>query len=121
MQSVNWNLLLFDLKFRWESNTKKVEGILIFPTGIYLPSSDQRFRFYDFLHDDGFIENCNSGQNAVTREKLNLGLFEWDSSPELNTKKLENSPSFPSDTYTASLDQWFRRYRILRIGKTAEN
>jgi hypothetical protein len=73
------------------------------------------------LHDDGFIENCNSGQNAVTREKLNLGLFEWDSSPELNTKKLENSHSFPSVTYTASLDQWVRRYRILRIGKTAEN
>jgi hypothetical protein len=53
--------------------------------------------------------------------KINSGLLGWDSSPELNTKKLENSPSFPSVTYTASLDQWFRGYEILRIGKTAEN
>jgi hypothetical protein len=78
--------------------------------GIYLPSSDQWFRFYDFLHDEGFAENCNSGLTAVMREKLNLGLFGWDSSPELNTKMLYNSPSFPSVTYTASLDQQFRRY-----------
>jgi hypothetical protein len=105
----------------WESNSNKVEDILSFPMGIYLPSSDQRFRFYDYLHDDGFSENCNSGQTAVTREKLNLGLFGWDSSPELNTKKLYNSPRFPSVTYRASLDQRFRRYGIFPIGKTAEN
>jgi hypothetical protein len=43
------------------------------------------------------------------------------SSPELNTKKLNNFPSFTSVTYTASTDQQFRRYGILRIGKTAEN
>jgi hypothetical protein len=24
--------------------------------------------FYDYLHDDGFAENCKSGQTAVTRE-----------------------------------------------------
>jgi hypothetical protein len=86
-----------------------------------LSSSDQRFGFYDVLHDDRFAENCNSGQTAVPREKLYLGLFGWDSSPELNTKKLENSPIFSSVTYSASSDQWFRSYRILRIGKTAEN
>jgi hypothetical protein len=73
------------------------------------------------LHDDVFAESCNSGQIAATREILNLGLFGWDSFPELNTKKLENSHIFPSVTYTASSDQWFRRYGILRIGKTAEN
>jgi hypothetical protein len=33
-----------------------------------------------------------------------MGLFGWDSSPRLNTKNLENSPSFPSVTYTASTD-----------------
>jgi hypothetical protein len=80
--------VLFDLKFGWESNTIKVEDIHIFPTDIYLHSSDQRFRFYDFLHSDGFAENCNSGQTAAMREKLNLGMFRWDSSLELNTKKL---------------------------------
>jgi hypothetical protein len=85
-----------------------------------LPSSDQWFRFYDFLHDDGFAENCNSGQTAATREKLNLGLFASDSSPELNTKKLEDSPSFPSVTYTDSSDQRFRSYGILCIDVAAE-
>jgi hypothetical protein len=60
--------VLFDLKPVEESNTKKVEDILSFPIGLYLPSSDQRFMFYDNLHDDGFAENCKSGQTAVTRE-----------------------------------------------------
>jgi hypothetical protein len=60
--------MLFYLKPVWESNTKKVEDILSFRTGLYLPSSDQRFMFYDYLRDDGFAENCNSGQTAVTRE-----------------------------------------------------
>jgi hypothetical protein len=50
-------------------NTKKVEDILNFPTGIYLPSYDQRFKRYGFLHDDRFAENCNSGQIAVLKEK----------------------------------------------------
>jgi hypothetical protein len=49
-----------------------------------------------------------------------MGLLCWDSSPEFYTKTLDNSPSFPSVTYTASSDQRFRRYGILRIGKTAE-
>jgi hypothetical protein len=102
-------------------NTKKVEDIQIFAIGIYSSSSDQRFMSYSFLHGDGFAENCNFGQTAAMREQLNLGLFGWDSSPELNTKKLENSPSFPLVTYRASLDQRFRRYIILCIGKTAEN
>jgi hypothetical protein len=113
--------VLFDLKSGWESNTKKVEDIHSFPTGIYLHSSDQRFRFYNFLHGDGFAENCNSEQTAVTREKINLELFGWDSSLDLNIKKLDNSPRFPSVTYTASSDQRFRDYGILRIGKTAKN
>jgi hypothetical protein len=89
--------------------------------GIYLHSFDQRFRFYDFLHDDEFAENCNSGPTAVMRENLNLGLLSWHSFLELNTKKLANSLRFPSVTYTPSLDQWFRSYGILHVGKTAEN
>jgi hypothetical protein len=73
------------------------------------------------MHGDGFAKNCNFGQTTVMREKLNLGLFSWDSSLELDTKKLDNSLRFPSVTYTASLDQRFRSYGILRISKTAEN
>jgi hypothetical protein len=102
-------------------DTKKVEGSLIFLTGIYFPSSNQQFRFYDLFRDDRLPKNCNSGQTAMMRETLNLGLFGWDSTPELNTKRLENSPSFLSVIYRDSSDQWFRRYGILRIGKTAEN
>jgi hypothetical protein len=40
---------------------KKVEDSTSILTGIYMSSSDQRFGFYDFLHDDRFAENCNSG------------------------------------------------------------
>jgi hypothetical protein len=73
--------VLFDLKPVWESNIKKVEDIHSFPMGLYLPSSDQRFRFYDYLHDDGFAENCNSGQTAVTRElksgDVRVEFFPW--------------------------------------------
>jgi hypothetical protein len=61
--------VLFYPKFGGESNNKKVEDSTIFPTDIFLPSSDQWFRVYYFLHDDGFAENCNSGQNAVLKEK----------------------------------------------------
>jgi hypothetical protein len=38
----------------------------------------------------------------VLKENQILGLFGWDSSPELNTKKLGNSPRFPLVNYTAS-------------------
>jgi hypothetical protein len=31
-------------------------------------------------------------------------LFGWDSSPEMNTKKVGNSPIFSSVTYSASSD-----------------
>jgi hypothetical protein len=53
--------------------------------------------------------------------KIKSVLFGWDSSLELSTKKLDNSPRFPSVTYRASTNQRFGSYRILCIGKTAEN
>jgi hypothetical protein len=59
-----------------------------------LSSSDQQFGFYDFLHDEGFAENCISGHTAVMREKLNLGLLGWDSSPELIPKSWITLPAF---------------------------
>jgi hypothetical protein len=51
--------------------------------------------------NDRDAENYFSGQIAASKEKQILGLFGWDSSPELNTKKVGNSPSFPSITYSA--------------------
>jgi hypothetical protein len=66
----------------------------------------------------GFAKHCISGQIAALKENLILGLFGCDSSPELNTTKLDNSIRFPSVTYTSPSDQWFRSYEILRIDKT---
>jgi hypothetical protein len=60
---------MFYLKFGWESNTKKVEDNLNFPTSIYFPSSRKRFKFYDILHSNGFAKKCNFGQIAVLKEK----------------------------------------------------
>jgi hypothetical protein len=53
-------------------------------------------------------------------EKWSMGLFGWDSSPELNTKTLNNSPRFPLVTYTVWSEQRFQCYGILRIDETAE-
>jgi hypothetical protein len=58
---------MFDLKFDGELNTTKVDDSLIFPTEIYLLSSDQQFRRYGFLLDDGLLKTV-SGQIAVTKE-----------------------------------------------------
>jgi hypothetical protein len=44
------------------------------------------------LKDDGAAENFISVQIAVSKEKSILGLFGWDSSLEMNTKNLDNSP-----------------------------
>jgi hypothetical protein len=74
-ESENWNLVPFYLKSDWELHTKMVKDFLNFPTGIYFPSSDQRFRRYNFLPDDGVAENCNSGQIAAMKGNYNLGLF----------------------------------------------
>jgi hypothetical protein len=49
-----------------------------------------------------------------------MGLFGWDSSPELNSKKVDNSPRFPSVTYSASSDKRFRSYRIFKTDSSAE-
>jgi hypothetical protein len=51
---------------------------------------------------------------------MNLKLFSWYSSLELNIKKLGNFPSFSSVTYSALSDKWFRSYRILKINFTSE-
>jgi hypothetical protein len=67
--SKNPILVLFDLKSDWDSNTKKLEDIHIFSTGIYLPLSDQWFRRYNFLLKDVVAENCIPVQIATLREK----------------------------------------------------
>jgi hypothetical protein len=44
-----------------------------------------------------------------------MGLFSYDSVPELNTKNMGNSPSFLSVTHTTLSAKWFRSYGILQI------
>jgi hypothetical protein len=43
-----------------------------------------------------------------------------NSSFELNTRKVGNSPRFLLVTYSASSNKWFRSYGILYIDNTAE-
>jgi hypothetical protein len=43
-----------------------------------------------------------------------------DSVPELNTKNLDNSPSFLTITHTILSNKRFRSYEILTIGVAAE-
>jgi hypothetical protein len=49
-------------------------------------------------------ENFISVQIVASKEKSILELFGWDSSPEMNTKNLDNSPILPSVTYSSSSD-----------------
>jgi hypothetical protein len=56
------------------------------------------------LEDDGTAKNFISGQIAAMKGKLILGLFDLDSSIEMNTKNLENSPILPSVTYSSPSD-----------------
>jgi hypothetical protein len=103
-----------------ELNTKVEENFPRFPTVLYTPSNSQRFRHNDFWMMTGFAGNWDSGQIAATTRKWNMGLFGWDSSPKLNTKKLDNSPSFPLVNYIAWSEQRFTCYGILCINETAE-
>jgi hypothetical protein len=72
------------------------------------------------LEDDGAAENFISVQIAALKEKSIMGLFGWDSTPELNTKNLDICPVFLSVTYSALSNSRFRRYRILKIDFAAE-
>jgi hypothetical protein len=55
-----------------------------------------------------------------SKEKEKAELFQMDSIPELNTKNLENSPSFLSVTHTTLFAKQFRSYGILTIDIAAE-
>jgi hypothetical protein len=46
------------------------------------------------LEDDRAAENFISVPIAASKEKSILGLFRWNSSPELNTKNMDISPVF---------------------------
>jgi hypothetical protein len=49
-----------------------------------------------------------------------MGLFSYNNIPELNTKNMENSPSFLSVTHTILSSKRFRSYKILKIDFAAD-
>jgi hypothetical protein len=49
-----------------------------------------------------------------------MGLFGYNSLPELNTKHMGNSPSFLSITHMILFAKWFRSYSILKIDFAAD-
>jgi hypothetical protein len=110
---------LFYAKSDHDLNTKVKNNFSRFPKVIYTPSNNRRFRHNDFWTRMELLK-LYSGQIAASKEKSKLGLFGWDSSLDLNIKKVENSPIFPLVTYSASSDKRFRSYGILTIGVAAE-
>jgi hypothetical protein len=73
-----------------------------------------------FSKDDGAADNFISVQIAMSKEKSILGLFSWDSSLDMNTKNLENSPMFLSVTHMILSAKRFRCYRISKIDFAAD-
>jgi hypothetical protein len=49
-----------------------------------------------------------------------MGLFGYDSVPELNTKNLSNSPNILSVTHLTVSAKWFRSYGISKINFAVE-
>jgi hypothetical protein len=48
-----------------------------------------------------------------SKEKVKTELFPKNSVPELNTTKLDNSPSFLTITHTTPFAKWFSSYGLL--------
>jgi hypothetical protein len=63
----------------------------------------------------GEIKYRNWNEANSSKEKVKMGLFSYNSIPELNTKNMGNSPSFLSITHTILSAKRFRSYRILKI------
>jgi hypothetical protein len=71
--------------------------------------------------DDRSAKNCNSGQTATSREKMTFGAARVGFIPLVEYHKVgKHSQIFIGYLYSL-IGQWFRRYRIFCIGKTAEN
>jgi hypothetical protein len=59
-------------------------------------------------------------KKTTVSKKQKTDLFPREFVPELNTKNLENSPSFLTITHTTLSTKQFRSYRILTIDVPAE-
>jgi hypothetical protein len=111
--------MLFHLKFDQESNTNGVGDFLNFPTVFTSPHPINGLGDLTFCKTMGLLK-LYSGQIAAAKEKWNLRLFGQKSSPQLNIKNLENSPSFLSITHTTLSAKRLRSYGIWKIDFAAE-
>jgi hypothetical protein len=62
----------FHLKYDWELSTKEVEDFLSFPTGSYLPASDQRLSHYELLQANVVAENY---KRKIKPRAVQMGFF----------------------------------------------
>jgi hypothetical protein len=67
----------------------------------------------------GEIKYRNWNEANSSKETAKMGLFGYNSVPELNTKNIGNSPRFLSVTHMIISVKWFRSYRILKIDLAA--
>jgi hypothetical protein len=59
-------------------------------------------------------------KRPAVKKQQKMGLFSYNSVPELNTKNMGNSPSFLSGTGMILSTKRFRSYRILKIDFAAD-
>jgi hypothetical protein len=81
--------MLFHMKSDWEWNTKKVEDLPTFPTGIYLLSSNQWFRSWS-LEVDSVAEFLLWTALSDLRILQLWRHFEMATPKSLNTKFIDN-------------------------------
>jgi hypothetical protein len=75
----------------WKLNTKNIEDFFIFPTVIYLPSSDQQFRSYNPWKLTVLLETC-FGQHGAAWENWPLTTIGNGNSEILEYKKYRQQP-----------------------------
>jgi hypothetical protein len=86
---------LFYAKCDHELNTKIEKNSLRFPTVTYTTSNNRQFRRYDFWTTTEWLK-LYFGQIAASKKNKFCGCSDGILPLNMNSKKLENSPSFAS-------------------------
>jgi hypothetical protein len=68
----------------------------------------------------GEVKYRNWNEVNSSKETTKMGLFSYNSVPELNIKNMGNSPIFQSVTHTILSSKQFRSYRISKIDFAAD-
>jgi hypothetical protein len=116
-KSQNWNCYDGNLTKGWLPKWNKT---LRFPMVHSRKSTGQWIKIYDFWKMTGPLKTSFLYRLQHWKKHQFWGCLGGILPPELNTKNLDHSPRFPSVTYWASSDKWFRSYRILKIDFAAK-